>query len=425
MSTARSRIRRLHPDQCRRHVQLLEAARRYWLGLPDEKPDELPLPPRLDRRGLRLAWARTGSSARPRPTIRARPIPHRRPPPTTWCGPGSAPTACRLISQLLEQLRAVSVSREADPADDPQRARGQAAAGLRRRQQRARLALCRRPCARALRRCWSAAGSGESYNIGGRSERTNIEVVTDDLRRCWTSCRPTGRPHARLITLRRRPARPRPPLRDRRRARSRRELGWRAGRDFDTGIAQDRRVVPRQPRLVAAAATRRLPRASRTRPGTERTSSMREPLERARDGHGRSAGACRCAQLAAGTASRSCGRSAARRSIVDLAKPASLRSIDARSRPAIVVNAAAYTAVDQAESEPDARPCRQCRGRRRAGAACAGAGVPAGPHLDRLCVRRQQGRRPTSKTIRPRRQRLRTHQARRRDARRAQPAAGT
>ena len=37
------------------------------------------------------------------------------------------------------------VSREADPADDRQRARGQAAAGLRRRQQRARLALRRRP----------------------------------------------------------------------------------------------------------------------------------------------------------------------------------------------------------------------------------------------------------------------------------------
>ena len=43
--------------------------------------------------------------------------------------------------QLLEQLRPAPVSGEADPADDRQRAGGKAAAGLRRRPQRARLAL--------------------------------------------------------------------------------------------------------------------------------------------------------------------------------------------------------------------------------------------------------------------------------------------
>ena len=46
--------------------------------------------------------------------------------------------------QLLEQLRPVPVPREADPADDRQRARRQAAAGVRRRAERARLALRRR-----------------------------------------------------------------------------------------------------------------------------------------------------------------------------------------------------------------------------------------------------------------------------------------
>ncbi len=46
--------------------------------------------------------------------------------------------------QLLEQLRAAAVPRKADPADDRQRARGQAAAGVRRRQERARLAVRRR-----------------------------------------------------------------------------------------------------------------------------------------------------------------------------------------------------------------------------------------------------------------------------------------
>src|SRR5439155_214779 len=45
--------------------------------------------------------------------------------------------------ELLEQLRAVSVSGEADPSDDPECARRQAAADLRRRRQRARLAARR------------------------------------------------------------------------------------------------------------------------------------------------------------------------------------------------------------------------------------------------------------------------------------------
>ena len=43
--------------------------------------------------------------------------------------------------ELLEQLRSVPFSREADPARDPERARGQAAAGLRQGRECARLAL--------------------------------------------------------------------------------------------------------------------------------------------------------------------------------------------------------------------------------------------------------------------------------------------
>ena len=58
--------------------------------------------------------------------------------------------------ELLEQLRAIPVSGKIDSADDPERARRKAAAGLRRRQERARLALCRRSlrgdCDRAARR---------------------------------------------------------------------------------------------------------------------------------------------------------------------------------------------------------------------------------------------------------------------------------
>ena len=79
--------------------------------------------------------------------------------------------------QLLEQLRPLPVPREADPADDPERARGQAAADLRRRRQRARLALRRGPLRGRPAACSSAGRPGEKYNLGGGGERTNLEIV--------------------------------------------------------------------------------------------------------------------------------------------------------------------------------------------------------------------------------------------------------
>ena len=59
-----------------------------------------------------------------------------------WRHTYGLPVVCQ---QLLQQLRAVPFSREADPADDHQRAGRQAAAGLRRRRQCARLAVRRGP----------------------------------------------------------------------------------------------------------------------------------------------------------------------------------------------------------------------------------------------------------------------------------------
>ena len=74
---------------------LLEAARAHWAALDAGAARALPLPPRLDRRGVRLARRRRARSTRRRPTTRARPTrpPRRR--PTTWRGPGTTPTACR------------------------------------------------------------------------------------------------------------------------------------------------------------------------------------------------------------------------------------------------------------------------------------------------------------------------------------------
>ena len=60
----------------------------------------------------------------------------------------------------------------------------------------------------------------------------------------------------------------------------------------------------------------------------------------------------------------------------------------------------AYTAVDRAESEPDACARRQLPrpGRHRAG--LRRARLPVHPPLDRLCLRRPQARRPTARTTR-------------------------
>ena len=106
------------PSSCsRRRAPTGGAARRRARGVP--------LPARLDRRGLRLA--RPGRSAVHRDdAVRAEQpvlgVEGRVRPPGARLSPHLR--AADAHHQLLEQLRAVSVSGEADPADDPQRARG-------------------------------------------------------------------------------------------------------------------------------------------------------------------------------------------------------------------------------------------------------------------------------------------------------------
>ena len=101
---------RLHPDQYPRHLlhagggaRLPRLARRRGQG-------GLPLPPHLDRRGLRLARRRPARSARPPPTTRARPIRPARRPPTIWCAPGTRPTGCRCWSPIARTITAPTTS---------------------------------------------------------------------------------------------------------------------------------------------------------------------------------------------------------------------------------------------------------------------------------------------------------------------------
>ena len=99
------------------------------------------------------------------------------------------------------------VPREADPADDPQRARGQAAAGLRRRPATCATGSTSTTTARRSARCSRRAGPGETYNIGGNAEMTNLDVVHDDLRDRSHELRAAAGGYAALDHLRHGPAR--------------------------------------------------------------------------------------------------------------------------------------------------------------------------------------------------------------------------
>jgi len=64
------------------------------------------------------------------------------------------------------------------------------------------------------------------------------------------------------------------------------------------------------------------------------------------------------------------------RPVFDFDRPATLAACLAEIRPALVVNAAAYTAVDRAESEPDAAARANRDGPAELSRLCAAAGIP-------------------------------------------------
>ncbi len=89
-----------------------------------------------------------GCSPRPRPMRPPRLMLPPRPPPIIWSGPGTRPTAFGVLSNCSNNYGPWHFPEEADPADDHQRARGQAAAGLWDRRKRAGLAACGGPRSR-------------------------------------------------------------------------------------------------------------------------------------------------------------------------------------------------------------------------------------------------------------------------------------
>ena len=158
--------------------ELLEAARRQLAAADAGRARALPLPARLDRRGLRLARPDRAPSARRRPTrrnspysaskagadhlVRAYHATYGLPALITNCSNNYGPY------QFPEKLIPLMILNALEGKPLPIYGDGA---------QRARLALRRgslrgRSCARS-----SAGGPAQKYNLGGAGERTNLEIV--------------------------------------------------------------------------------------------------------------------------------------------------------------------------------------------------------------------------------------------------------
>ncbi|MBI1385589.1 MAG: dTDP-glucose 4,6-dehydratase [Rhizobiales bacterium] len=90
--------------------------------------------------------------------------------------------------------------------------------------------------ARALHLILAKGRPGEKYNVGGRNERTNLEVV-ERICALMDEARPEGAPHVRLIKyVTDRPGHDHRYAIDASKLEG--ELGWRAREDFESGIAK-------------------------------------------------------------------------------------------------------------------------------------------------------------------------------------------
>ena len=269
--------------------ELLEGARRHLGDAGRRRARSLPLPARLDRRGLRHARRRRpllrGHALRAELALlrlegRRRPLRARLP---------AHLRRADARHELLEQLRAVPVPREADPADDPERARGQAAPDLRRRRQHPRLALRRGP----LRGHPAGAAQGpaparSTTSAAATSAPTSQLVdrlcaLLDELRpaRENAALRAQGiaaTPSSRASSTDR-------PGHDRRYAidaqKIRREIGWEPRHDLESGLARHRALVPRATRTGARRSSTSATSASASASPPSRLTRRQRRLRRA------------------------------------------------------------------------------------------------------------------------------------------------
>ena len=221
--------------------------------------------------------------------------------------------------------------------------------------------------ARALLAVGAAAGAlGESYNIGGNAEAQNIDIVRA-ICALMDEMRARGRAARAADPLRHRPARATTSATRSTPAKIRDELGWAAVGDPRRGPAAHGRwyLDNRDWWQAIQARGHKLERL-----GLKQADRLMRALVFGATGQVGRELALRRRRPAASQRSRS----AARRPISPIPRPAPGRC--ARREADIVVNAAAYTAVDQAEDEPALARDRQRRGAGAMAEAAAAQGVP-------------------------------------------------
>ena len=109
----------------------------------------------------------------------------------------------------------------------------------------------------AIRAVLARGRPGETYNIGGNAEMTNLDVVQHDLRRRSTSCS-RGRDYARARSPSSRTGPATTAATRSTRARSAASSAGRRAETFESGPAQDGALVPRQRRVGRARDERRI-----------------------------------------------------------------------------------------------------------------------------------------------------------------------
>lgn len=225
--------------------------------------------------------------------------------------------------------------------------------------------------ARALALVLQRGVPGSKYNVGGRNERTNLEVVEaicdhlDQLRPATT----VGRRRELITFVADRPGH------DLRYAidasKIEEELGWRAQETFESGLrktvewylANERWWRPLRKSVYAGERLGLLPT-----PAHARGQGDRPVLIVGRKG-----------QVAIALGRRGFGDAphvALGSDQADLTDPDMLARVFAETKPRLVVNAAAYTAVDKAESETDLAFAVNRDGPARLAALCAASNIP-------------------------------------------------
>ena len=230
--------------------------------------------------------------------------------------------------------------------------------------------------ARALDLILRQGAPGEKYNIGGRNERTNLEVVQaicdylDEIKRAATV---TSRRNLIEFVADR-------PGHDQRYAidasKLEDELGWRAQENFETGLyktvewylANESWWKPLRSGIYGGERLGLLP-ADKKRAERVKTYSQEGPiLVVGRYGQ--------VAQALDERGFEGIPHVALGRDMIDLTNPDSVARAFAAYSPRLVINAAAYTAVDKAESEPEAAFAVNSGGAEILARHCADAKIP-------------------------------------------------